>query len=69
MEASQVRTWLREDLARIHTFVNRLIRYMVFAERKVGFRQMRERHWHMTDLYDWTAVEMVEFYIMRRTLT
>ena len=67
--ASEVRVWLREDLTRIQTFANRCIRYMVYAKRKVGFRQMREKHWRMTNLYDWTGVEMLEVYIMRRTLS
>ena len=58
--ASAVRVWLREDLTRIQTFANRCIRYMVYAKRKVGFRQMREKHWRMTNLYDWTGVELLE---------
>ena len=66
--ASEVRVWLREDLTRIQTFANRCIRYMVYAKRKVGFRQMREKHWRMTNLYDWTGVELLEVYITRRTL-
>ena len=61
--------WLREDLTRIQTFANRCIRYMVYAKRKVGFRYMREKHWRMTDLYDWTGVGMLEVYITRRTLS
>ena len=44
-------------------FANRCIRYMVYAKRRVGFRQMREKHWRMT------GVEMLEVYIMRRTLS
>ena len=67
--ASEVRVWLREDLTRIQTFASRCIRYMVYAKRKAGFRQMREKHWRMTNLYDWTGVEMLEVYIMRRTLS
>ena len=39
--ASEVRVWLRGDLTRIQTFANRCIRYMVYAKRKVGFKQMR----------------------------
>ena len=66
--ASEVRMWLREDLTRIQTFANRCIRYMVYAKRKVGFRQMREKHWRMTNLYDWTGDELLEVCIMRRTL-
>ena len=62
--ASEVRTWLREDLTRVQTFTNRCIRHIVYAKRKVGFRQMR----HKTNLHEWTGVEMVEVYIMRRTL-
>ena len=65
--ASEVRVWLREDLTRIQTFANRCIGYMVYAKRKVGFRQMREHHWRMTDLYEWTGVEMLEVYITCRT--
>ena len=37
--ASEVRVWLREDLARIQTFPNRCIRCMVYAKRRVGFRR------------------------------
>ena len=66
--ASEVRVWLREDLTRIQTFSNRCIRYMVYAKRKVGSRQMKENHWRMTDLYDWTGVEVLEVYITLRTL-
>ena len=57
-----------EDLTRIQTFANRCIRYLVSAKREVCFRQMREKHWRMTDLYDWIGVEMLEVYITRRTL-
>ena len=66
--ASEVRVTLSEDLTRIQTFANRCIRYLVYAKRRVGFRQMRENHWRMTDLYDWTGFEMLEVYITRRTL-
>ena len=66
--ASEVRVWLREDLTMIQTFANRCIRYMVYAKRGNGFRQMREKHWRMTNLYEWTGVEMMEVYIARRTL-
>ena len=65
--ASEVRVWLREDLTRNQTFANRCIRYVVYAKRRVGFRQMK--HWRMTNLYDWTGVEMLEVYIMRRNLS
>ena len=66
--ASEVRVFLREDLTRIQTFANRCIRYMVYAKRKVGFKQMREKHWRMTNLYEWTGVEMMEVYVTQRTL-
>ena len=66
--ASEVRVWLREDLTRIQKFANRCIRYIVYAKRRVGFRQMRRKHCRMTNLYDWTGVEMLEVYITRRTL-
>ena len=29
---------------------------------------MREKHWRMTNLYEWTGVEMMEVYMARRTL-
>ena len=67
--ASKVRVWFREDLTRIQTFANRCIRYMVYAKRRGGFRQLREKLWRMTDLYELTGVKMMEVYIMRRTLS
>ena len=63
-----MRVWLREDLTRIQTFANRCIRYIVYAKRKIGFRQMREKHWRVTNLYDRTGVEMLEVHITRRIL-